>query len=147
MDLLLFDEAAATHPMQVIELTTRTHRTQHYWHAFVPGVRPGQVYAYRADGHFDPERGLRFDPAKVPLDPYGRGVVVPDGYSRRRASRYGEINSPAMKSVVVDPDLYDWEGDAPLRRPFAKTVIYEMDVGGFTRHPSSGVAPELRGTY
>ena len=52
-----------------------------------------------------------------------------------------------MRSVVVDPDAYDWEGDAPLRRPFATTVIYEMHVAGFTRHPSSGVAPERRGTY
>jgi isoamylase len=52
-----------------------------------------------------------------------------------------------MKSVVVDPDQYDWEGDAPLRRPFTTTVIYEMHVAGFTRHPSSGVAAELRGTY
>jgi len=49
--------------------------------------------------------------------------------------------------VVVDPEIYDWEGDAPLRRPFATTVIYEMHVAGFTRHPSSGVAPERRGTY
>ena len=53
----------------------------------------------------------------------------------------------AMKSVVVDPTAYDWEGDAPLRRNFASTVIYEMHVAGFTRHPSSGVAAELRGTY
>ena len=52
-----------------------------------------------------------------------------------------------MRSVVVDPDAYDWEGDVPLRRPFATTVIYEMHVAGFTRHPSSGVAPATRGTY
>jgi isoamylase len=147
VDLLLFDDAAATHPSRVIELDPRTHRTYHYWHAFVRGIRPGQIYAYRAHGHFEPERGLRFDPAKVLLDPYGRAVVVPDGYSRTTASRYGENISIAMKSVVVDPDVYDWEGDAPLRRPFAATVIYEMHVAGFTRHPSSGVAVERRGTY
>ena len=52
-----------------------------------------------------------------------------------------------MKSVVVDSSQYDWQGDAPLRRPFATTVIYEMHVAGFTRHPSSGVGAELRGTY
>ena len=147
VDLLLFDDAAATHPSRVIELDPRTHRTYHYWHAFVRSIRPGQMYAYRAHGHFEPERGLRFDPAKALLDPYGRAVVVPDGYSRSTASRYGENNSIAMKSVVVDPDVYDWEGDAPLRRPFAATVIYEMHVAGFTRHPSSGVALERRGTY
>ena len=52
-----------------------------------------------------------------------------------------------MKSVVVDPTTYDWEGDVPLKRTFTRTVIYEMHVGGFTRHPSSGLATELRGTY
>jgi pullulanase/glycogen debranching enzyme len=87
VDLLLFDDAAATHPARVIEMDPRRHRTYHYWHVFVPGIRPGQIYAYRADGPFDPRRGLPFDPAKVLLDPYGRAVVVPDGYSRRIASR------------------------------------------------------------
>ena len=147
VDLLLFDDPAATLPAHVIELDPRTHRTYHYWHVFVPGIRPGQIYAYRADGRFDPERGLRFDPTKALLDPYGRAVVVPDGYSRHAASRYGQNTAIAMKSVVVEPHVYDWEGDAPLRRPFATTVIYEMHVAGFTRHPSSGVAAELRGTY
>jgi isoamylase len=147
VDLLLFDDAAATHPARVIELDPRSHRTYHYWHVFVPGIRPGQVYAYRAAGPFDPARGLRFDPAKMLLDPYGRAVIVPDGYSRQAASQYGENNAIAMKSVVVDADVYDWEDDAPLRRPFATTVIYEMHVAGFTRHPSSGVAAERRGTY
>ena len=52
-----------------------------------------------------------------------------------------------MKSVVVDPSAYDWEGDAPLKRPSARTIVYEMHVRGFTRHPSSGVAENRRGTY
>jgi isoamylase len=147
VELMLFDDAAAAHPARVIELDPRTHRTYHYWHVFVPGIGPGQVYAYRANGPFDPGHGLRFDASKALLDPYGRAVVVPDGYSRHAASRYGENNAIAMKSVVVDPDVYDWEGDVPLRRPFATTVIYEMHVAGFTRHPSSGVSAELRGTY
>ena len=139
--------AVATHPARVIELDARTHRTYHYSDVSVPGIRPGQIYAYRAHGRFDPERGLRFDPTKALLDPYGRAVIVPDGYSRHTASRYRQNNAIAMKSVVVDPDVYDWEGDAPLRRPFATTVICEMQVGGFTRHPSSGIAPGRRGTY
>ena len=112
-----------------------------------PAFAPGQVYAYRAAGPFDPARGLRFDPAKVLLDPYARAVVVPEAYDRAAASRPGENTASSMRSVVVDADTYDWEGDAPLRRPFATTVIYEMHVAGFTRHPNSGVAPERRGTY
>src|SRR5262245_22990682 len=147
VELLLFDGASSREPARVIRLDAPTHRTYHYWHAFVPGLRSGQVYAYRAIGHFDPAHGLRFDPAKLLLDPYGRAVVVPDGYDRSAASRPGDNTTVAMRSVVVDPDAYDWEGDTPLRRPFATTVIYEMHVAGFTRHPSSGVEPGTRGTY
>lgn len=147
IELLLFDSEAATQPTRVIDLDRRTHRTYHYWHAFVPRIGAGQIYAYRALGPFDTAHGLRFDPSKVLLDPYGRAVVVPEAYSRRLASEQGENNAIAMKSVVVDLAVYDWEGDAPLRRSFSSTVIYEMHVAGFTRHPSSGVAEERRGTY
>jgi isoamylase len=147
VELLLFDCADVAQPRRVIKLDARTHRTYHYWHVFVPGIGPGQVYAYRAIGPFDPEHGLRIDPSKVLLDPYGRAVVVPDGYSRHMSSQFGENDTIAMKSVVVDPDVYDWEGDAPLCRPFGTTVIYEMHVAGFTRHPNSRVAAERRGTY
>jgi isoamylase len=147
VELLLFNDTASPYPARVIELDARAHRTYHYWHVFVPGIAPGQIYAYRASGPFLPQHGLRFDSDKALLDPYARAVVVPDAYSRHLASQRGENNAPAMKSVVVDPSLYNWEGDAPLRRPFAMTVIYEMHVGGFTRHSSSGVAAELRGTY
>ena len=52
-----------------------------------------------------------------------------------------------MKSVVVDVSAYDWEGDRPLERPFAETVIYEAHVKGFTAHPSSGLDDARRGTY
>jgi hypothetical protein len=77
VDLLLFDSAEAAQPARVIELDPRTHRTYHYWHVFVPGIGTGQLYAYRAFGPFDPAQGLRFDPSKVLLDPYGRAVVLP----------------------------------------------------------------------
>ena len=147
VELLLFDSVEATQPNRVIELDPRVHRTYHYWHGFVPGIGRGEIYGYRVFGPLDLRRGLRFDPSKVLLDPYGRTVVVPKAYSRERASEYGRSDAVAMKNVVVDLDAYDWEGDAPLRRSFASTVIYEMHVAGFTRHPSSGVARELRGTY
>ena len=83
---------------------------------------------------------MRFDPAKVLLDPYGRGVVVPKNYSREAARLEGDNAATAMKSVVVDPSAYDWEGDTPLHRPASQTIIYEMHVRGFTRHPSSGLS-------
>ena len=147
VELLLFDDAAAPEPARVIELDRRTHRTYHYWHAFVPGTGAGQVYAYRAFGPFDPAQGLRFDASKVLLDPYGRAVIVPEAYSRPLARQHGQNDAISMKSVVVDLAAYDWQGDAPLGRSFASTVIYEMHVAGFTRHSSSGVAEQLRGTY
>jgi glycogen operon protein len=145
--LLLFDRVDDPEPSRVIDLDPRANRTYHYWHVFVPGVAAGQIYGYRIAGPFDPTRGLRFDPNKVLLDPYGRCVAQPAGRSREAARKPGDNAATALKSVVVDPSTYDWEGDTPPRRPFAKTIIYEMHVGGFTRHASSGVAPAKRGTY
>jgi isoamylase len=147
IDLLLFEDAEALEPSRVVRLTSREHRTYHYWHVLVPDIAPGQVYAYRADGPFAPERGLRFDPDKVLLDPYGLAVAVPRAYDRMAATIRGGNAAVAIKSVVADPARYDWEGDRPLRRPFTESVIYELHVRGFTRHASSGVTEEKRGTY
>ena len=146
-ELLLFDREDDSAPARVIPIDPATNRSYHYWHVFVPAVLPGQIYGFRVEGPFDPTRGLRFDTDKVLLDPYGRAVVVPQNYDREAAGREGDNAATAMKSVVVDPQAYDWEGDLPLARPSARTIIYEMHVRGFTRHPSSGVAPETRGTY
>jgi glycogen operon protein len=147
LELLLFDRADDPKPSAVITLDPHRDRTYHYWHAFVPGIVPGQIYGYRAFGSCDPARGLRFDAEKILIDPYGKAIAIPEGYSRTRASAPGDNCASAMKSVVLDPTLYDWGEDAPLRRPFAETVIYEMHLRGFTRHPSSGLPPETRGTY
>ncbi|HTV55153.1 MAG TPA: glycogen debranching protein GlgX [Terriglobia bacterium] len=147
VDLLFFDHADDARPSRVIPIDPEANRTYHYWHVFVPGLQPGQLYGYRAQGFSDPARGLRFDAGKVLLDPYGRGVVVPKTYTREAARRKGDNTATAMKSVVVDPCAYDWEGDAPLYRPASRTIIYEMHVRGFTRHPSSGVSETGRGTY
>jgi isoamylase len=145
--LLLFNHLDDAKPSRVIDLDPRINRTYHYWHAFVPGVSAGQLYGYRVAGPFDPAKGLRFDPNKLLLDPYGKCVARPARRSRQPARKPGDNAATALKSVIVDPSTYDWEGDTPLGRPFAKTIIYEMHCGGFTRHPSSGVAPAKRGTY
>src|SRR5215217_4060653 len=70
LDLLLFDQADAPAPTQVIQLDPGLNKTYYYWHVFVPGLRAGQLYAFRAHGPYQPERGLYFDPQKVLLDPY-----------------------------------------------------------------------------
>ena len=147
VELLLFDREDDSRPGRTVRLDPVLNRTYHYWHIFVPGVKAGQIYGYRVEGPFDPAKGMRFDPSKVLLDPYGRGVVVPNGYERTAAGREGDNAATAMKSVVVDPRAYDWEGDAPLKRPSSRTVVYEMHVAGFTRSPNSGIAPARRGTY
>jgi glycogen operon protein len=145
--LLLFDNVDDPEPSRVIDLDPRVNRTYHYWHAFVPGFTAAQLYGYRLAGPLDPVRELRFDPNKLLLDPYGKCVARPARRSREAARTPGNNVATALKSVVVDSSAYDWEGDRPLGRPFAKTIIYEMHCGGFTRHPSSGVAPSKRGTY
>jgi len=142
VELLLFDRVDDARPARVIRLDPVANHTYHYWHEFLPDVQPGQIYGYRVEGPFDPAKGMRFDPTRVLLDPYGRGVAVPKNYNRKENNA-----ATAMKSLVVDTSAYDWEGDEPLKRPSARTIIYEMHVQGFTRHPSSGVAENKRGTY
>ena len=147
IELLLFDRADDARPSRVIRIDPLTNRTYHYWHVFVPGVKAGQIYGYRVAGAFDLSIGMRFDERKVLLDPYGLAVAVPQNYSNDAARQKGDNTATAMKSVVADPSAYDWEGDTPLHRPSSRTIIYEMHVRGFTRHPSSGIAEEKRGTF
>ncbi len=147
VELLLFDRKNDAKPSRAIALDPVVNRTYHYWHSFVPGVLSGQLYGYRVHGPSDPAKGLRFDPDKVLLDPYGRAVVTPRDYHPDHARQPGDNAATAMKSVVIDTSGYDWEGDRPLRRPSARTVIYEMHVRGFTRNPNSGVKEQIRGTY
>jgi uncharacterized protein (TIGR00730 family) len=144
VELLFFGREDDATPSRVVRIEPTTNRTYHYWHAFVPRVTAGQIYGYRVEGPSDPSLGLRFDPAKVLLDPYGRGVVVPENDDREAARRDGDNAATAMKSVVVESGAYDWEGDLPLGRPSSRTIIYEMHVRGFTRHPNSGVKEETK---
>jgi isoamylase len=147
VELLLFNRADDIRPSRVINLDPRTQRTYHYWHTFVPGLEAGQLYGYRAYGPFAPEKGLRFDGTKVLLDPYAKCVAKPFSTSRVAARSRGDNAATALKSVLVDLDAYDWEDDRPPRTPFTKTVVYEVHVGNFTRHPNSGVEAGRRGTF
>ncbi len=136
--LLLFDDLAATEPAQMIRFDPFQNKTFHFWHVFVRGCGPGIFYAFRMDGPSDPAAGQRFNPNKVLIGPYARGI------SRqlwKRADAVGSRDNLAtsMRCAVVDPSGYDWEGDQPLKRPIHESIIYEMHVGGFTRSPSAGV--------
>ena len=128
------------------------------WHGFVPGMGSGDRYGFRVHGPYDPDRGLRFNPAKLLLDPYAKAIhgdVAWDqrifGYDLgagpyRPEGRDGSDSAAAMpRCVVIDP-AYQWAGDRRPDVPYADTVVYEVHVKGFTmRHPD--VPPELRGTY
>ncbi len=107
VELLLYYQVDDTKPARVLSLDPVANHTYHYWHVFVPGVRPGQIYGYRVQGADEPANGLRFDSEKMLLDPYGRGVVVPSGDRRDAAHRPGDNAASAMKSVVVDSEAYD----------------------------------------
>jgi isoamylase len=140
VELLLFDRYEAQ-PVQTIRLDPHEHRTFTYWHAFVHGIGEGQLYAYRVDGPHAPAEGHRFNPRKVLLDPYARGIVYADDLRTHNDASHPDDNVlTAMKSLVVDPHTFDWEGVTPPKIDPAMRIIYEVHVAGLTRDPSSGVA-------
>lgn len=139
VELLLFEKHDDLEPYQTIPFDPFVNKTFHFWHIFVRGLQTGAHYAYRVDGPSDPSAGLRFNRQKVLIDPYSKGNT--DALWRWENACGPEDNlTTSMRSVVVDPSKYDWEGDRPLNRPIEETIIYELHVGGFTKSPSSGVA-------
>lgn len=146
VELLLFDESHPNQVSKVFPLNPLRNKTFYYWHIFISNIGEGQRYGYRIHGPNKPKEGLRFDPEKVILDPYAKAVDM-SHYSRIDAIRTGDNSTSAIRAVVLDGTDYDWEGDRCLKHPFSKTIIYEMHVGGFTKHPSSGLANHLKGTY
>lgn len=147
VELWLFDRPEDATPSRILPMTSKENRTFYYWHIFVEGLKPGQLYGYKAFGKHNPEKGLRFDSGKLLLDPYARAVANFKNYDREQAKKEGDNTGCALKSVVIDPYGYDWENDQPIKRPYATTVIYELHVKGMTAHPNSGVSNDLRGTY
>jgi isoamylase len=139
MELLLFESEDALAPYQVIPLTSEAHKSFHFWHAFVADAGPGLHYAYRVAGPNLTQHGHRFDPGKVLVDPYafGNSMVL---WDRMRAIQPGDNLAASMRSVVIDVEGYDWEGDQPLNLPMQETVIYEMHLAGFTRAGNADVA-------
>jgi isoamylase len=154
VELCLFDGADSATASSRIRLRERTGFVRH---AYVPDLRPGQVYAYRVSGPYHPERGLRFNPAKLLLDPYAKAVGgsldwdgpvfgYEIGHPKMDLSRSDEDSAAAVPRGIVIDESFDWEGDQLLRRPLHESIIYEVHVKGFTKlHP--GVPEEVRGTY
>ncbi|RPI00090.1 MAG: glycogen debranching enzyme GlgX [Calditrichaeota bacterium] len=147
VELLLFDDDDAKAPARIIPLNDQVNRTFYYWHVFVPGLKPGQLYGYRVYGPFAPDKGYRFDGHKVLIDPYAKALNFGKNYQREAAISPGDNCAHAVKSVVVDTSTFNWEDDYPLRYDYFESVIYELHVGGFTKHPTSGLATDIRGTF
>ena len=153
VELCIFD-AKGRREVQRIELRERTDDA---WHAYLPEARPGLLYGYRVHGPYEPERGQRFNPNKLLIEPYAKHIQgqlkwsnahfgYRVGHPKEDLSFDKHDNAAGMpKSRVIDP-AFTWGDDRPPRTPFHDTVIYELHVRGFTmRHPD--VPPELRGTY
>lgn len=147
VELLFFDHKDAVQASHSFQLSNVKNRTAYYWHIFVKGVKAGQLYGFRVDGPYRASQKMEFRPEKILLDPYALLVERGDNFSRDAALGTDDNIDKCLKSVVVNIDDYDWEGDCHPRHTFTKTVIYEMHVGGFTSNPNSGVSADKRGTY
>ena len=134
--LVLYGDERDRRPLVELVLDPTQHRTFAFWHVFVPNAEAGLYYTWRMDGPHEPSRGMLFDPRRELLDPWA--MSVSDALWRRVDARtdFGAH----FRARVCESDSYDWEGDRPLRRSLRDAIIYETHVGGFTRHPSSGVA-------
>lgn len=137
VELLLYPSPDSVEPCQVIGLDPATHRSFFFWHVFVAGLEPGACYTWRADGPTDTrETGRHFNPRKQLVDPWAR-AVTDAGWDRRRAADARDPASVPIRGIVTAP--------LPARRSqlppagLEGAIIYELHVGGYTRHPSSGV--------
>ena len=136
VQLCLFDDDEHEFCVDLPEVTNLC------WHGYVPGIKPGQRYGYRVHGPWDPAQGQYFNPNKLLIDPYAKAVdgkwdwneaMFPYHFDNPESSKNDVDSAPYMpKSVVVD-DRFDWEGDAPPRTPWHKTIVYETHVKGFTK--------------
>jgi glycogen operon protein len=154
VELCLFNNTNDEKEAQKIEIKERTHQV---WHIYIPGAKPGQLYGYRVSGVFEPEKGQRFNPNKLLIDPYAKSIAGEIEWhdalfayeigSDQQDLSYSELDSAPFipKSVVIDPN-FDWEDDQPLRTPYHQSIIYETHVRGFTMM-NLEIPENLRGTY
>lgn len=154
VELCLYGDTEETVEIAKISLKEKTHQV---WHIYLEGLKPGQRYGYRVHGPYEPQKGHRFNPNKLLIDPYAKaisgtvqwndalfGYAIGDTVSDLSFS--DTDSAPYVpKSVVIDT-VFDWEGDRPPSIPMHQTVIYEAHVKGFTAlHPD--IPEEIRGTY
>jgi glycogen operon protein len=126
----------------------------HCWHAYVPGIGPGQRYGFRVDGPWDPDRGVHCNPNKLLLDPYAKAIDGEVDWDQAcfpynfgdELSRNDDDSAPHVPRSVVHNPYFDWGNDRPPATPLHETILYETHVKGFTfGHP--GIPETARGTY
>jgi isoamylase len=152
VELVLFDSSEATMESLCVPLRARTDTV---WHAYLPDIRPGQLYGYRVGGAWDPPSGARFSPAKVLLDPYAKAIGRPLrwhpsllAYQPGSDGREPEVTDTAPYAplgAVIDA-AFDWRDDQSPATPWHETVIYELHVKGFSME-NPQVPADVRGTY
>jgi len=157
VQLELFDHPEDAVPARRINLDSASNRTGDVWHIWVKGIGPGQLYAYRMDGPYEPSKGHRFNFNRLLLDPFATAISRPPlwdfvsarGYDASSSEQDMAVskldNSASMPKCVFVNDSFDWAGDQPPRHPWSETIVYEAHVRGFTIHPRSGV--DHPGTY
>jgi len=154
VDLCLYDSDDPGLETHRIPLKERTNRI---WHCYSPDIRPGQLYAYRVHGPYAPQRGHRFNPHKVVIDPYARAIAgqidwhddlfgYQLGHPERDLSFNPADSAPYVPKCVVVDEAFTWGNDRRPNVPWSDSLIYEAHVKGMTmKHPD--VPPNLRGTY
>ena len=144
VSLLLFASPQDTTPCQVIELDPRHHRTGDIWHVCVHGASRGQAYAYQVHGPHEPEKGHRYTPSTILLDPYATALARPENWDFSAHCPGDDTpptaTPPAIAKGLVTANGFDWEDDRPLKHHWPELVIYETHVRGLTIHPSAEVA-------
>ncbi len=154
VEIALFEHIDSPEADKHIDLT---RKEDDIWHCYVPDIGPGQLYGFRVHGPYEPERGHRFNPYKILIDPYAKAIAGTIewndklfGYkiddSSGDLSMDDQDSAPFMPKCVVVDTKFDWGNDQPPRIPWCETIIYEFHVKGFTvRHPE--VEEHKRGTY
>ena len=157
VQLALFDHPEDAVPARLIDLDSVRNRTGDVWHVWIEGIGPGQLYAYRMDGPYEPREGHRFNFNRLLLDPFATAISRLPPWDFASARGYDPLvpeqdltrskldNAGSMPKCIVVNESFDWDGDQPPRHPWSKTVIYETHVRGFSIHPNAGV--DHPGTY
>ena len=154
VELCLFGEDGK----QELERITLPEYTNDVWHGYMPGIGPGTLYGYRVHGPYEPEKGHRFNPNKLLIDPYARALVGDITWeaptTATRSTRGRTRTSPSARRTARrscrnagwSTPRFDWSGDKAPKIPWDRTIFYETHVQGFTKlHPA--VPEELRGTF